>query len=90
MVSFAISSKIRGFQFSDNSNFFAYLTKDGLSIAQKSTKYTPRPFQLPDQRNKKYNNIGIHGSTILVLSDDGLMLEIDSQGNLCQNFQVVE
>lgn len=64
---FTPSNKIWAIGFSQDSSFFAYLTKEGISVCRKQEKHSPTFYQLPDAWQKKYIDLTVSGAFIYVL-----------------------
>ena len=61
------TNKIKSIAFADDSSFFCYLTKEGISVCRKQEKHSPTFYQLPDAKQKKYIDLTVTGSYIYVL-----------------------
>ena len=61
------TNKIKSIAFADDSSFFCYLTKEGISVCKKSEKHQPTFYQLPDAKTKKYLSMVVIKLEIFVL-----------------------
>ena len=77
---FTPSTKIRAIGYAVDSSFFAYLTKEGISVCRKQEKHSPTFYQLPDAKQKKYIDLTVTGSYIYVLQEEGKIYTIDQTG----------